>query len=119
MLSSGVLGGRLGYHLLRRIAGAPGDGECCSGGAYAQRNKLEVLLGPDIWTHTEGRTVIDYGCGAGEEAVEIARRGAKRVIGIDIRENLLAEARRAAQMAGVADRCVFDRRTDVTADVIL
>jgi SAM-dependent methyltransferase len=39
-----------------------------------------------------GQTVLDLGCGVGDQAVELARRGA-RVIGIDMNEELLHEAR--------------------------
>ena len=66
-----------------------------------------------------GRVVIDFGCGEGAEAIEIARRGARRVIGIDIRPNLLERARAAAEKAGVSDRCVFATQTAERADVIL
>lgn len=40
-----------------------------------------------------GRTVLDFGCGSGENSVLLARRGA-RVIGVDISEPLLQLARR-------------------------
>src|SRR5829696_6789204 len=36
-----------------------------------------------------GQTVLDYGCGAGENSVLIAANGAKRVIGIDISPELV------------------------------
>ena len=39
-----------------------------------------------------GRTVLDLGCGVGDQAAELAARGA-RVIGIDMNEELLDEAR--------------------------
>ena len=39
-----------------------------------------------------GRTVLDLGCGVGDQAAELAARGA-RVIGIDVNEELLGEAR--------------------------
>jgi SAM-dependent methyltransferase len=39
-----------------------------------------------------GQTVLDLGCGIGDQAAELARRGA-RVIGIDMNEELLHEAR--------------------------
>jgi len=43
---------------------------------------------PDI----AGQTIIDAGCGIGEQAVELAERGAN-VVGIDLDEELLAVAR--------------------------
>jgi ubiquinone/menaquinone biosynthesis C-methylase UbiE len=39
-----------------------------------------------------GQTVLDLGCAVGDQAAELARRGA-RVIGIDMNEELLHEAR--------------------------
>ena len=119
LVIAGVIGGQLGYRLLRQAAGVPRDDGRCAGSTYEDRSKLEVLFGPGVWPAIEGRTVIDFGCGTGLEAVEMACRGAKRVIGIDIRETALASARRVARMAGVSDRCVFDTDTDDKADVIL
>jgi ubiquinone/menaquinone biosynthesis C-methylase UbiE len=37
----------------------------------------------------KGKTVLDYGCGAGENSVLIAAHGAERVIGIDISPELV------------------------------
>ena len=54
--------------------------------AYANRSKLEVLLGPEIWAEVADREVLDFGCGPGIEAVAMAKRGAAHVIGIDIRQ---------------------------------
>ena len=49
-------------------------------------------MGDEFFTKIAGKIVIDFGCGEGVEAVEMARRGAKRVIGIDIREGVLQAA---------------------------
>lgn len=40
-----------------------------------------------------GKAVLDLGCGFGENCVEFERRGAKRVIGIDISEKMLLAAK--------------------------
>jgi SAM-dependent methyltransferase len=114
----GIIGGELGYHLLRRIS-ADGETGYCDGSAYEGVSKLETLVGRQIWEDTKDKVVIDFGCGDGVDAVEVAERGAKRVIGIDIREHALAKARRTAALRGVADRCSFVTRTDEKADVIL
>jgi 2-polyprenyl-3-methyl-5-hydroxy-6-metoxy-1,4-benzoquinol methylase len=55
----------------------------------------------------DGRTILDVGCGPGHYAVELARRGAARVVGIDFSPSMLRIARERAQAAGVADRCAF------------
>jgi SAM-dependent methyltransferase len=114
----GIIGGSVGYHLLRRIS-ADGETGYCDGSAYEGVSKIETLLGKKIWAETKDKVVIDFGCGDGEDAGEVAKRGAKRVIGVDIRERALANARKRAEAHGVADRCVFTTQTGERADVIL
>ena len=48
-----------------------------------------------------GRTVLDIGCNAGFYAMEMKRRNADHVVGIDSDEHYLAQAEFAAQQAGV------------------
>jgi tRNA (mo5U34)-methyltransferase len=48
-----------------------------------------------------GKTVLDIGCNAGFYAIEMKRRGAARVVGIDSDERYLAQARLAAEVLGV------------------
>jgi 2-polyprenyl-3-methyl-5-hydroxy-6-metoxy-1,4-benzoquinol methylase len=55
----------------------------------------------------EGRTVLDVGCGPGHYSVELARRGAARVVGIDFAPGMVALATERAKAAGVAERCTF------------
>jgi SAM-dependent methyltransferase len=114
----GIIGGSLGYKLLRRIS-ADGETGYCDGSAYEGVSKIEKLLGKRIWEETKDKVVIDFGCGDGEDAVEVAARGARKVIGIDIRERALAKGRQAALGRGVAERCIFATQTDEKADVIL
>ncbi|WP_161604313.1 class I SAM-dependent methyltransferase [Roseiconus nitratireducens] len=64
-------------------------------------------LDPGFWSAIADATVVDFGCGYGEGTIELARRGAGRVIGIDIRPEVLVPARERASRAGVADRCEF------------
>jgi 2-polyprenyl-3-methyl-5-hydroxy-6-metoxy-1,4-benzoquinol methylase len=54
-----------------------------------------------------GKTVLDVGCGSGRYCVELARRGATDVVGIDLAPQMLSLARDLAAGAGVADRCRF------------
>ena len=114
----GIIGGTLGYHLLRRIS-ADGETGYCDGSAYEGVSKIETLLGENIWPETKDKVVIDFGCGDGEDAVEVAKRGARKVIGVDIREHALARARKRAAQEGVAGRCFFGREAGEKADVIL
>lgn len=46
-----------------------------------------------------GRSVLDIGCNAGFYALEMKRRGAERVLGIDFDDAYLEQARFAAEMA--------------------
>jgi tRNA (mo5U34)-methyltransferase len=48
-----------------------------------------------------GKSVLDIGCNAGFYALEMKRRGAARVVGIDSDEQYLDQARFAAQVSGL------------------
>jgi tRNA (mo5U34)-methyltransferase len=48
-----------------------------------------------------GKTVLDIGCNAGFYSIEMKRRGAARVLGIDSNEGYLAQARFAGEILGV------------------
>lgn len=114
----GIIGGTLGYYLLRRIS-ADGETGYCDGSAYDGVSKVETLLGESIWEETRDKVVIDFGCGDGEDAVDIAKRGARKVIGVDILEHSLARARKRAAEYGVTGNCTFVTKTEEKADVIL
>lgn len=119
-IPSGLIGGALGYHLLRYIGRRAAAGQTgCDGSAYHNRSKIEALFGPRIWEALVAKVVIDFGCGTGEDVVDIAQRGARRVIGIDRREDVLELARSGADKAGVSDRCFFTTATSERADAIL
>src|SRR3954466_4367537 len=47
-----------------------------------------------------GKTVLDIGCNAGFYSIEMKRRGAKRVVGVDSDAAYLAQARFAAEVTG-------------------
>jgi tRNA (mo5U34)-methyltransferase len=49
----------------------------------------------------QGKTVLDIGCNAGFYALEMKRRGADRVLGLDTDPAYLAQAHFAAQVAGL------------------
>ena len=103
--------------ILRKIS--PGAPSVCGGGAYKGKSKLAVLMGSEFFSKIAGKTIIDFGCGEGTDAVEMALRGARRVIGIDIREDVLQVARRNAISAGVHDTCLFATSTNELADVVV
>ena len=58
--------------------------------------RFEHALPKDL----NGRSVLDIGCNAGFYAIEMKRRGAGRVVGIDSDERYLAQARLAADVCG-------------------
>lgn len=107
----------LQYRILKRIA--PGEPSHMDGSAYANRSKLRVLLGDALFQELRGKDILDFGCGSGVEAVELAQ-AARSVWGLDINERLLEQARIRAASSGVADRCAFDTRPPAdSVDVIV
>lgn len=54
-----------------------------------------------IPTDLRGKTVLDIGCNAGFHSMEMKRRGADRVVGIDSDEHYLQQARFASEAAGL------------------
>ncbi len=55
----------------------------------------------DIPADLSGKTVLDIGCNGGFYSMEMKRRGAARVLGIDVDEDYLAQARFAAEVEGL------------------
>ena len=53
------------------------------------------------------KTVLDVGCGSGQNSVWFVRNGIERVYAIDISADMVDQARDLAERAGVADRCEF------------
>lgn len=116
----GIVAGNLGVLLLNRITHDGTTGMFPDvAPAYQNRSKLEVLMGPEIWPAVQNRTVLDFGCGKGDEAAELARRGAARVIGLDINPRWIETARQTAELQGVADRCTFATDWQEPVDVII
>ncbi|HET7316085.1 MAG TPA: TIGR04290 family methyltransferase [Sphingomicrobium sp.] len=59
----------------------------------------------------KGKTVLDIGCNAGFYSIEMKRRGADRVVGIDSDERYLAQAQLASDVLGFED--IEFRKLDV------
>lgn len=109
-----LLGGRLAALVLRRYQWH--DLEALPG--RVAKGKLESLFGTEFWERIRGKVVIDFGCGQGHEAIDMARLGAARVIGVETLEKWLAAARANLARSGVTN-CEFVRRTDEQADIVL
>ena len=114
----GVIGGALAYRFLRWYAPG-GESNGLDGSAYAGTSKLRVLLGERLLSEIRGKDVIDFGCGDGDETIEIAEAGARSVVGVDIQNARFAAAEERAVAAGVADRVRFMERAQSAADVIV
>ncbi len=54
-----------------------------------------------------GAVALDYCCGNGEVAIELAKHGASRVVGIDLSPVAVENARELARVAGVDAVCEF------------
>ena len=104
------------YRWLRKhYPGDPGDITASLTG----ESRLRTQLGEDFFAAILGKTVVDFGCGQGSEAIEMARAGAAQVIGIDIREDVLQAAADGAREAGLSDRCKFQSALPKTADIVV
>jgi SAM-dependent methyltransferase len=112
----GVIGGVVGTQILRTIS--PGHRRRSNASPYAGRSKVEILLGKGIWEQIRGRKVMDFGCGTGSEAIELAQRGARHVYGIDIQECWLKIAREQAGKAGCSN-VSFAQRAVERVDLII
>jgi len=55
----------------------------------------------------EGKTVLDFGCGAGGKSLYYASLGANKVVGMDIVESYAAESAALAAKLGLADKFTF------------
>jgi tRNA (mo5U34)-methyltransferase len=62
---------------------------------------------PHLPKDLSGKSVLDIGCNAGFYSIEMKRRGADRVLGIDSDERYLAQARFATEVLGYEDDVEF------------
>jgi tRNA (mo5U34)-methyltransferase len=59
-------------------------------------------IGAALPQDLSGRSVLDVGCNAGFFSLEMKRRGAARVVAVDLDPRYLAQARLAAEVSGLA-----------------
>ncbi|SIO32092.1 Methyltransferase domain-containing protein [Singulisphaera sp. GP187] len=112
------IGGHAGYSLLRWLK--PGDkGQGSGETKLSYVPKIKRILGSEGWDDLRDKVVLDFGCGIGFGSVELAKHGAKHVIGIDIRRDVLEVARKYAEENGVSDACKFTESVDEKVDVVV
>ncbi len=71
-----------------------------AGASFAHRDAL-------LYENIKGAVALDYCCGNGEIAIEMAKRGAAKVVGIDISPVAVENAGALAKEAGVDAVCEF------------
>lgn len=71
----------------------------------------------------KGRTFLDVGCGNALYSLELARKGAAKVVGIDISEVMIGLCKQSSENENLTDRCTFiqtdllDYKPESTFDV--
>ncbi len=74
---------------------------------------------PDFFALIREKSVLDFGCGFGWQAVAMALNGAARVCAVDIRDDLLQKGRELARTHGVSDRVTFTTTPEGVFDIVL
>jgi SAM-dependent methyltransferase len=115
----GILGGKLGYFILKQYVPRGLKKNSLAPHHLVADTRLTELFGDDFYKQITGKVVIDFGCGGGKEAIEMALHGAEKVIGIDIRERLLEAGKELSIKYGVSYRCTFTTQTSERGDIII
>jgi ubiquinone/menaquinone biosynthesis C-methylase UbiE len=68
--------------------------------SFGYRDKL-------LYSNIKNKTVLDYCCGNGEIGIEMAKRGASKVHGIDISSVAIENAKKLSQEEKVEERCSY------------
>jgi SAM-dependent methyltransferase len=114
----GLLGGSIGVRILRTIA--PDLPQRDSADVDETDGKIDAAFGGRLPAALAGKTVIDFGCGDGQQAIAMARAAPDcHVIGLDIQQKHLDRARQRVRHAGLEDRCSFAMNTNERADLIV
>jgi SAM-dependent methyltransferase len=106
-----------------------------SGAKPGWKRALDKWLRKDMYQRLEwvlehsgdvtGKSVCDLGCGTGRFMIQYAKRGARRMVGLDSAPTMIARAKELMAQAGVADRCelrvenILECRTDEVFDVTI
>lgn len=116
-----IIGGRLGEYILTKAHDFKNDSQSYEVSEHYDNTSedLKFLFGDDLDDQVRDKVVIDYGCGIGNETVQIAKWGARKVIGIDIQDRFLKSGRRLAIQQNVGDICEFSKSINGKADIII
>src|SRR5688572_19047282 len=101
---------RFGEWLLLQLSRKPGSQEYAGATLnYTVQNALDFPIKtiPNFVEELKNKTILDFGCGPGYQAVAMAQRGAKSVVGVDINQTWLDRARALATQNGCEDRVSF------------
>lgn len=107
----------LQYRILKR--GWPTRPDIIGPAPVMGPSRVASIFGDDLIGRLPGRIAADFGCGEGREALELARYGAAKVFGIEIREELLETGCELARQAHLDHVCEFVRCPPQKADIIL
>lgn len=113
-----IIGGPFADSILRFFAPRK-ESTTVTGGLELNDTKLVQFFGENFYNSIAGKTVIDFGCGAGRESVLMAKMGAAKVIGLDIQRHLFVKAQELAVAHGVKDKCIFVSACNEKADIII
>jgi ubiquinone/menaquinone biosynthesis C-methylase UbiE len=80
-------------------------------------NKLDQIFRKDMYERYQftiancepikGRTFLDVGCGNALYSLELARKGAAKVVGIDIADVMIGLCKKSAEAENLSDVCTF------------
>src|SRR5687767_6554966 len=101
---------RIGEWILLKLSRKPGSNEYAGATLnYTVDNALDFPKKtiPGFLDRIKDKSVLDFGCGPGYQAVAMAVRGAKSVVGVDINETWLERARALAVQHQRDDRVLF------------
>lgn len=110
--------GDIGYNILKLLDYHDRTQKISNNELSPRESKIKQHFG-DKWIRTiANKHVLDFGCGAGDDALDIAEAGAARVVGVDIRERVLEKGRREASRRGLTNVDFITATSDIF-DVII
>lgn len=96
---------------LLALSRKPGSGDYIEGQLERQTDgtalRLLERVYPDLRDIITGKSVVDFGCGQGCQAIALARKGAYRVVGVDSNSRTLAKARNMLSKTNLQDKVHF------------